>query len=97
MRKYWNDREGAPVKCDSYSGLLYCCTEKVQSKYSAHRLRLMGPTTVERELGCVRDYYLEGARSKILRCAIAASTSIPRIKNIERKNGYNGRLYHGTE
>ena len=31
MRKYWGDREGAPVKCDSYSGLLYCCVEKVPS------------------------------------------------------------------
>ena len=55
----------------------------------------MGLTTVERVLGCVRDY-LEGAQSKILRCAIAVSTNIPEnhekktsntthIKNIERK------------
>lgn len=29
MRKYWNDREGAPLKCDSYGGLLYCCVEEV--------------------------------------------------------------------
>ena len=25
MRKYWNDREGAPLKCDSCGGLLDCC------------------------------------------------------------------------
>ena len=34
----------------------------------------MGPTTAERVLGCVRDY-LEGAQSKILRCALAVSTN----------------------
>jgi len=29
MTKYWGDREGAPVKCDSYSGL---CGESTKYK-----------------------------------------------------------------
>ena len=38
---------------------------------------------MERVLGCVQDY-LEGAQSKILRCAIAVSTNIP--ENHEKKS-----------
>ena len=55
----------------------------------------MGPTTAERVLGCVRDY-LEGAQSRILRCALAGVQTLPEnhekkpsstthIKNIERE------------
>ena len=56
---------------------------KDQVENSVHLERLMGLTTVERVLGCVRDY-LEGAQSKILRCAIAVSTNLP--ENHEKKH-----------
>ena len=54
----------------------------------------MGPTTVERVLGCVRDY-LEGAQSKILRYAIAVSTNIP--ENHEKNLEHNSHKKHRTQ